>query len=249
VARAIADLIVDVVGHTESLRLGVDTDPRLHEPTLEQKYKDALRRRERDGRRAVELVYGHRAIERSESEVELLDQDLFSTDHWFFWGLNRRQLVATGAAGGALLGGAVDASVGGASFLIGTLVGATVGGATAWLSRRRLTRAKVLSLPLGGRLLRCGPTKDVGFPWVVLGRALYHHSLVSGRTHANRGTLSLAGSEDAPNWIDRLDATRRRAIERAFRRLRDADADPEVTDELAALLGPVVAQAKLAPGG
>jgi hypothetical protein len=248
VARAIAELIVDAVGHTESKRLSVDADPRLHEATLEQRYKDALRRRERDGRRAVELVYGHHGIERSESDVELLDQDLFSTDHWFFWGLNRRQLVATGAAGGALLGGAVDASVGGASFLIGTLVGATVGGATAWLSRRRLTRAKVLSLPLGGRLLRCGPTRDVSFPWVVLGRALYHHALVAGRTHANRGTLTLIGNGDAPNWVDRLDATRRRAIERVFRRLRDDGADPELTDELTALLTPVLAEADLAPG-
>ena len=121
-------------------------------------------------------------------------------------------------------------------------------GATAWLSRRRLTRAKVLSLPLGGRLLRCGPTKDVNFPWVILGRALYHHALVAGRAHANRGTLSLATSEDAPNWVERLDAARRRAIERVFRRLRDEDADMEVTDELTALLTPVVKQADLAPG-
>jgi hypothetical protein len=242
VARAVAAMLVDMLAHSESRRLSDESDPLLFQPTLEQQYKDALRAREREGRRDVEHAYGHRRIERSEGPVELLDQDLFSTDHWFFWGLNRRQLVATGAASGALVGGAVDVGVGGASLLLGTLVGATLGGATAWLSRRRL------SLPLGGRLLRCGPTRDVNFPYVVLGRALYHHARIAGRTHANRGPLELAGHEDAPNWIDRLPRERRGALERLFRRLREEEGGPEVTEELAALLVPILAEADAAPG-
>ncbi len=248
VAGVLAQGLVDMLGHTESTRLSTDAEPRLHEPTLQQRFRDALRRRERELRRQVELLYGHREVDRHEREVELLGQDLFSTDHWFFWGLNRRQLVATGAAGGALVGGVLDASVGGASALLGTLLGAAVGGVTAWASTGRLTKTRVLSLPLGGRLLRCGPSQDVNFPYVVLGRALFHHGLVAGRNHANRGPLELADVEDGPNWIDRIEAAQRRALERCFRRLRDGDAGGEVREELAALLAPIVAAGELAPG-
>lgn len=246
VARALAEMLVDMLTYSATRRLSIGSDPALFEGTLEQEYKDALRDRERKGRRAVELCYGHRGVERQEGEVELLDQDLFSTDHWYFWGLNRRQLVATGAAGGALLGGAVDAGVGGASLLLGTLLGATVGGATALFGSGRLTRTRVAHLPLGGRLLRCGPTRNVNFPYVVLGRALYHHARVAGRSHANRATLTLSAEDAGESWLDRIDASRRKALERCFRRLRDGDSD--VTEELVALLAPIVAQTDAAPG-
>lgn len=248
VARRIAEMLAEMLGHTDTLRLSVDADPKLHQPTLEQRYRDSLRDRERAGRRAVELVYAHRGIERYESDVELLDQDLFSTDHWYFWGLNRRQLIATGAAGGAVVGGVVDASVGGASVLLGTALGAALGGATAWWSSSRLERARVLRQPLGGRLLRCGPTKNVNFPYVVLGRALYHHALVAGRAHADRGPLSLAVDDDAPNWVDGLPAARRKALEGLFRRLREGDSAEEITEELTLLLTPVITETDAAPG-
>ena len=68
-------------------------------------------------------------MERSEVDVELLDSDLFSTDDWYFWGLNRRQLVTAGATSGAVVGGALDVSLGGATFLLGSVIGAAVGGA------------------------------------------------------------------------------------------------------------------------
>ncbi|MGH0031476.1 MAG: DUF3482 domain-containing protein [Myxococcota bacterium] len=248
VARTIAEMIADMLAYSATRRLSADADPRLHEAGLEQAYTDALRERERRGRREVELHHGHRRIERREGEVELLDQDLFSTDHWFFWGLNRRQLVATGAAGGALVGGAVDAGVGGASLLLGTLLGATVGGATALFGSGRLTRTRVANLPLGGKLLRCGPTRDVNFPYVVLGRALYHHARVVGRTHANRGTLALAPDGEGEGWLDRIDRERRKGVERCFRRLRDGGSRAEATEELAALLAPVLEQADAVPG-
>lgn len=241
VARAIADVLAQMLSHTETLRLEVGQDPSLHEATLERRYHESLREQEREGRRGVEWIHGHRAIERKEGEVELLDQDLFSTDHWYFWGLSRSQLVATGAASGAVVGGAVDMGLGGASVFLGTLVGATVGGATAWFSQGRLTRSRVLNQPLGGTLLRCGPTRDVNFPYVVLGRALYHNARVAGRTHADRGELSLEAQAEASSWIERLDASQRKELERVFRKIRVDGHDGESVETLRALLVPLVA--------
>lgn len=248
VARAIAEMLVDMLTRSVTRRLGIGADASFYRAALERDFEDALRQREREGRRAVELIYGHSRVQRTESDVELLHQDLFSSEHWYFWGLNRRQLVTTGAAGGAVLGGAIDVSVGGASLLLGSLLGATVGGAAAWLSQGRLTRARVLNLPLGGKLVRCGPANDVNLPYVILGRALYHHARIVGRSHASREDLTLDDGGSAPNWIERLAPGTRDALERGFRALRRGSASADATDELATLLEPALAEANVVPG-
>jgi hypothetical protein len=203
VARALAELLAEMQSYVATRRIPVGADVEDHRESLEREWQDALRARERAARRAVEQIYGHRALERDERPVEVVEQDLFSIEHWFLWGLNRRQLVASGAAGGAAVGGVIDAVAHGASLLAGALIGAAIGGAGAWWSSSRLARVRVFALPLGGQLLRCGPAASPNFPYVVLGRALYHHARIAGRTHAVRSPLMLA---DGPgeNWIDRL---------------------------------------------
>ena len=100
----------------------------------------------------------------------------------------------------------------------------------------------------GGRLLRCGPTKDVNFPYVVLGRAIYHHARVAGRTHANRGALTLGDDDAGPGWIDRIPREQRKAIEKSFARLRNGAAETDVTEDLALLLTPIVEEGGAVPG-
>jgi hypothetical protein len=246
VARHVAELLVDELTLSVSKRLPEGVDAREPEAALEREYHEALRERERKARAQVEEAYGHFEIERSEEAFRLLDQDLFSVEHWVLWGLRRRQLVATGAAGGALVGGALDAAVGGASIFLGTLFGAAAGGAAALWSSFRLEKARIQGLPLGGRELRCGPTRNRNFPWVVLGRALHHNARLAGRTHANRGALSLE-PDAGPGWAERIDRERRAALERCFARLRDGDTDPALVQDLAELLAPIVAQADIAP--
>jgi len=104
--------------------------------------------------------------------------------------------VVAGAAGGALAGGVIDAALLGASFLAGSLVGGVVGGALGYFSSDKLADVKVLHQSLGGMRLRCGPTRNLQFPFVLLSRALLHHAVVAGRTHAQRGILKV-GAEGA----------------------------------------------------
>jgi GTPase Era involved in 16S rRNA processing len=248
VARLIAALLVDALTLSVSKQLPEGAEPRSYEAALEGEYHEALREREREARRQVEEAYGHREIQRREETFSsIADQDLFSVEHWVLWGLRRRQLVATGAAGGALVGGALDAAVGGASLMLGALFGAAAGGAAALWSSFRLATARIQGLPLGGRELRCGPTRNRNFPWVLLGRALHHNARLAGRTHADRGALELEAA-GGPSWAERIEPSRRSALERIFGRLRDGDTDPELAQDLALLLGPIVAQADVAPG-
>src|SRR5262249_1777525 len=143
VARALAELIAEELTFVASRRIPIGADSLDFRESLEREWKDALRTRERLARRAVEQIYGHRAIEREERPIDLLEEDLFWIDHWYFWGLNRRQLVASGAAGGAAVGGVIDAAAHGASLLAGALIGAAVGGAGTWWSSGRLARIRV----------------------------------------------------------------------------------------------------------
>jgi hypothetical protein len=244
VARAIAELLADAIAHSASRRISAGADSADYRESLEHEWKEALRAREREARRAVERIYGHRAIEREERPVDVQEPDLFSIDQWFLWGLNRRQLIASGAAGGAAVGGMIDAAAHGASLFAGALIGAAVGGAAAWGSSGRLAQVRVFALPLGGELLRCGPAASPNFPYVLLGRALHHHARIAGRTHAMRSPLALA-DEPGAKWIERIGAGARRELDRGLRALRRGEADAAA--ELARCIESIVAQGD-APG-
>jgi hypothetical protein len=133
------------------------------------------------------------------------------------FGLTRRQLIATGALGGAAAGGVIDLAVHGASLLMGSGLGAVAGGVSAWLTADRIAHIKVLGHPLGGRELSIGPMRNINFPYVVLGRALLHQRLVEKRTHAHRDPLDI----DARRGTWQLtDTATRRQFEKLFSRLR-----------------------------
>ena len=53
-------------------------------------------------------------------------------------GLSQKQLAIVSATAGAAIGGIIDASMGGASFLTGTVIGGGVGAATGYFSHTSL---------------------------------------------------------------------------------------------------------------
>ena len=150
---------------------------------------------------------------------------LFSQEAWLAFGLRRRDLVLAGAGGGAAAGGAVDIAAHGTSLFLGVMIGALVGGTLGWLGADKLAEVKLISRPLGGKLLKCGPTKNPNFPFVLLGRARYHHALVAGRTHAARGAL-VVDAEQA-GAMNPLSDAQRKALSAAFKRVGKAVEDAE----------------------
>jgi len=232
-AREIAELLADALALTVEERVAPDEDPTQHRDALEKRYKAELERREEVHRRAVQNVYQHHALEANADALELLDQDLFSEGTWLTFGLRRRDLVTAGAASGAATGAVVDVALHGASLLLGVATGAAVGGLLGWLGAGRLAEMKVIDRPLGGKLARFGPSKNLNFPFVLLGRARYHRSLIAERTHAMRTSVEVdsAGAVALP-----LDADLRKRIEKSFSNLRKPGLSPvariEATDAL-----------------
>ena len=68
------------------------------------------------------------------------DSNLFADETIKVLGLNQKQLAVATATAGAVTGAAIDMSVGGSSFLIGTVLGAAGGGVVGYFLPPRLTK-------------------------------------------------------------------------------------------------------------
>jgi hypothetical protein len=233
-AGLIADALVELLRAAEQERLpeGADTEP-LREP-LARRLFERLRRREQDLRGDLRRIYLHENLRVLQSSIDRVDEDLFATSTWTRLGLSRPQLLASGAAAGALVGSALDVALGGSSLLLGSAIGGLLGlGSTLW-AWERMCEIRVLGSPLGGTLLRAGPVRNPNFGWVVLDRALIFHGAVANHAHARREPVDLAGRAGR---VHDLDPARQRQIARVFEELRrdpDREALAALRAELAA---------------
>ncbi|HEX9640862.1 MAG TPA: DUF3482 domain-containing protein, partial [Candidatus Krumholzibacteria bacterium] len=234
-ARAVAETIAEMLTLEVEKTIGVHDDPSPVKKQLLAEYQRRLIELEKRARQAVEKIYDHNTLERTETALAALEaQDLFSAESWRVFGLTRLQLGGLGALGGAAAGGAIDVALGGASFLLGALIGGGVGAAGTIMAAHRLVDVKLLEISLGRRRLVVGPTRNRNFPHVVLGRARLHHALIAGRAHAHRGALAV--DEQAKQMLSELSGSERKRLERAFGRVRGGREPSVAARELAETL-------------
>ncbi|MDY6945708.1 MAG: DUF3482 domain-containing protein [Pseudomonadota bacterium] len=239
-AAEIADLLIEVLAASESAPCPEGSDQAQLSADLTERLRKRIRQREHSARRAVQELYRHRSLRMQSSEFDLLTEDLFSERSFSVFGLSNAQLSMTGAATGALAGGAIDAAVGGASLLLGAGIGAIVGGVGAMLGSNRLAKVRLLGTPLGGFRLSVGPISATNLPWVILGRSLLHHRLVAETNHARRESLVL-DADAGEHFAGTIDAGRRRHLASLFQRIREQNGlatqqrDELVSDIVAAM--------------
>jgi small GTP-binding protein len=238
-AAEIASLLVDELTHTEEIAVSNQDALENERERLERSFHDHLREREQEARRRIEALYGHSQarFEGSGLERPVFRQDLFAEDTWKVQGLTPGELVAASTVAGAAVGGALDAAVGGASFMAGAALGGAVGGASALFSLgRRFARVQQVGPPglagwvlaarrywEGGHRFRIGPHVQPNFPWVLLDRALLHYDAVARRTHARRGTIAI--SVGRAGIVADFPRDERRELEELFRKIRKSGAD------------------------
>jgi len=230
-ARAVARTIGEMLSLRVERTVGALDDPAPLQAGLVEQYQRRLTALEQTARKDVEAVYEHHDLDRREPALEeLAAQDLFSAESWRIFGLTRLQLLGLGALGGAAVGGAIDLAVGGASMLLGTIIGSGIGAATTFVAANRLVEVKLFDVPMGRKKLVAGPTRNRNLPYVVLGRARLHHALVAGRSHAQRGAMTLV--ELSSDQLDSLSVGDRKQLEKSFRRLRSGREVAEIVDQL-----------------
>jgi len=235
----IADFIIEAIGYRCARRVpeGLPVEP--VKQLLAAQYRQHLIDAERHCRRRVEEVYQYHNISRSEEGLALEDSDLFSVESWYLWGLNRTALTAAGASAGALLGGGagvvVDGATAGLTGGLGTLLSGVAGAVSGGVGARRyadeIAQLKIKGIPTGGRLLTYGPSRNVNFPFVLLGRALLHHRLLCRRTHADRSALALDAA-----LLEQVDDARRRKLARVFADIRQQKRLAQHREGLAAMV-------------
>lgn len=242
-ARSIAEMLADMLLYTKKMHLGEDAVLDTVKTKLTDRYYSWLRKREQACHDALKLIYEHHQLEINSNALDAVNDDLFSESSMNQLGLTKKQLLATSAAAGAVVGGAIDLSVGGLSFLTGTLIGGAAGAAAGFYGINKLPKAI-----LGGDALKIGPMTNANFAWVVLDRALLLHESLARRAHAKRGELDVTHT-NGDGIVTHLPTETRRNIEaqlavirkqgsREWRNQQTLDtARRELTDCLDAVLG------------
>ena len=223
-ARIIAALLVDELTYTRELVLPKDEQPGDRKVKLATDFHQALRKRERQARERIERLYQHFKIEKVEDELQapVFERDLFAQSTWSLLGLEAKQLIAMGVIAGATVGGALDAVVGGASFLTGTILGGAIGGgAVIYYSAKRLaTIENITNYMKGNKVIHIGPHQNQNFPWVLLDRALLHYLSIRDRAHSRREKLTLTTKAGKSGIVAGLDMSDRKTLATLFSNIR-----------------------------
>jgi hypothetical protein len=235
----LAGLLVEAITFETSRKVprGVPVEP--VQAQLFKHYRRHLEARERHCRRRVEEVFSWTSLTRTEEGLALEASELFKVEDWYLWGLDRRSLLTVAGSVGAVVGGGtglmIDGATGGLLGGLGTLVTGALGAAGSGIAAMRyasdIGEIRVRGIPTGGKELHYGPARNLNFPFVVLGRALLHHQLLCGRTHADRSTLDLHGQ-----LLADVDDSQRRQFGRLFADLRRSKKITERREQLAALI-------------
>jgi hypothetical protein len=228
--RAVADGVLDCLGHVEKQPLRPGEEAGDRDDVLREAFHDALREREARTRREVERLFRHHRLGAEAPAFELLAADLFGETSFELFGLTRRQLLVRGAGWGAAAGAVIDLMVGGFSFGTGAVLGGVFGGGAAWFGSQKVARAWDGRSELARRLFpgeagrfRCfGPVTNPAFAWVLLDRALLHLEAVRARAHARRDAFAPFAGAGKAGPVHRLPAALHDELDRVLRGALDA---------------------------
>ena len=202
-ATVLAGLVYESVSKIETLPLKGEAFSKEEEEKLELQYKQKLRSLESKAQEKIEKIWNHANLQKEQEALTFDGLDLFSEEMASVFGLTRKELIVAGASSGAVTGAGIDLLFAGHTLLLGGAIGAMVGGVGAYFGFSELSEVKVLGQTLGKRTLQIGPMKNRNFPYILLGRALYHTHKISQRSHATREDLSIKmDSSFKEEWLD-----------------------------------------------
>lgn len=233
-ARLLEQLLIRLCTHQVTQKVLSKSQAEQLRGMLEKKYFDDMRRIEHEHHESLKSLYQYHHLESSIDELPL-EANLFDTEKWIMWGLNRKQLTVAATMAGAATGAAVDIAMAGSSVMLGALGGGLLGAGSAWIGADRLASFSVQGLPLGGYQARQGPIQNRNFPYVVLGRYLYLADALRHRTHAHREKLEIREG-DLSARIKQLANVEQNRLHRALDRLRRQKPVENLQPDLRALL-------------
>ena len=202
-AGTIAKLIHHSLGLIEKLSFDTEEVLDTDKQKVEEKYKNTLRVLEKEAQKKIEILWNHQQLKKEQALLTFDELDLFSEESASVFGLTRKELILTGVTSGAVTGAGIDLLFAGHTMLLGGMVGAVVGATGAYFGFKELSDIKVLGQNLGKRYLQIGPMNNRNFPYILLGRAIFHASHIATRSHAKRSVEDLCIDKHfKEQWLD-----------------------------------------------
>ena len=234
-AALLARLVYESVSAVVKLTFKTEEASNEDKDKIENQYKNRLRDLEVTAQKNIEKVWNHDHLKREGKILAFEGMDLFSEETASVFGLTRKELMITAATSGAVTGAGLDLLFAGHTLLLGGAIGAIIGGTGAYFGFDELSEVKVLGQTLGKRYLEIGPMKNRNFPYILLGRAIYHTVQVARVSHATREIFDIEMDQTFKNkW---LDDTLRKSLEKFHNKFRSGkEVDPEELEEYEALI-------------
>lgn len=200
--------------------------------SLQREFNQDINRKEKTAHQRIRRLFKHNIFKYDLPAHSILNEDLFNKKTWQLLGITPRQLItASGIAGGAI-GAAADVAAGGLTFGIFTTIGGALGAGWAALGGgRRLSKAKLKGLPLGGEKLRVGPIKDIQFLYILLDRALIFYAHTINWAHGRRDYPDSAHQEKDTKKIgltSQWDQHKRNVCRSFYHAIRHRGADDKI---------------------
>ena len=220
-ASSITKLLLESLSLVEKLSFKSEEAEESDKQRVEENYKEKLRQLEIKTQNQIEKIWNHDHLKKEQALLTFDGIDLFSEEAASVFGLTRKELLITGATSGAVAGAGVDLLLLGHTFFIGGAIGAVVGGVGAYLGFDELSEVKILGQKLGKRYLQIGPMKNRNFPYILLGRAIFHAYHIATRSHASRDVEKLSmDSSFRDKW---LNEDLRKSLEKYHKIFRSGD--------------------------
>jgi GTPase Era involved in 16S rRNA processing len=202
-SSAIAKVISDALSKEEKLYFNSELPTQSQKDKLEESYKNSLRELENSTQKHIEHIWKHNHLEIKQKHIIFDDIDLFSKKSASIFGLTKNEILLTAVGSGAATGAGIDLMFAGSTFLLGSTIGALVGGAGAFFAFNELSKIKILGHTLGKQYLQMGPMENRNFPYILLGRLVYHSQKVANYSHAKRDILEFdMGKEFKDKWLN-----------------------------------------------
>jgi len=213
----LCDLLIDLCSYQYQQKVITETQANALQPALEKKYNYWMKEREQQAFKVLCDLFSHHQCILESQQIEL-PPDLFDSEQWYAWGLNKKQLTAVSTMTGAVTGAVLDAAVAGHSFMLGAIGGGVLGFTTAWLGADKLANISVKGLPLGGYQACIGPMKNLNFPYVVIGRFLFLFEQLKNKNHADRSSIQMTDAS-LKSRIDSMQKSQSKELHLACKKL------------------------------
>ncbi len=223
-AELIMELLSDTLSYVASSPIATEEASKREQEEVLEQYKKHLRGLEEQRHRSIAKVWNHSRLEK-EAPPLFEDLDLFGKESASLFGLSKKEMIVTGATGGALAGSGIDLMLGGTSLMMGSAIGALLGGVGAMFGFDEIGQVKILGQTLGNRYIAVGPMQNKNFPYMLLRRALYYTQEIANRPHADRSKIRM-DSEIlfSTEWID---SEQKKSLEKLHQNFRSGNAIKE----------------------